>query len=680
MTLGSTVERGVDVKVGTRERVVIQRVRPNVLEGRYPAKGTVDRPVDVIAHILADGHDLLAAVVTFTGPSGQGTELALQQADSRPSEDPEPGTGNDTWFATFTPEQMGLHTFRITAWVDHVATWRRGALLKAGAGTLEEVDLAIGADLITRSARRARGSEAAELRALATLLRDATLTPSERAHRTADERARQLLARHDPRSDRVRSAVLELWVDRERAAFSTWYELFPRSASPIPGQHGTFRDVIDRLEHVAGMGFDVLYLPPIHPIGTTHRKGRNNAVRAAPGEPGSPWAIGSHEGGHDAIHPALGTRDDFRALVLAAQTHGMELALDIAFQCSPDHPWVREHPQWFRARPDGTIQYAENPPKRYQDIYPLDFETQDAPALWQALRGVFTHWIDEGVRIFRVDNPHTKSLPFWEWCLASLRDEHPDCIFLAEAFTRPKVMYELSMRGFTQSYTYFTWRTHRREIEDYYRELFHSDVVDHFRPNSWPNTPDILTPQLEHGGRPMFVQRLVLAATLTANYGMYGPAFELMWSAARPGVEEYLDNEKYELKHWDADRRDDSLADVIRTINLLRHQHPALQQDRTLRFHPVDNDRLIAYSKTDVSGEDRVLVVVNLDHERTQAGTVHLDLGALRLPRDVTLELTDGFGGGTYHWQGSANYVELDPHLHPAHVFAIRPVASEVGA
>jgi starch synthase (maltosyl-transferring) len=432
--------------------------------------------------------------------------------------------------------------------------------------------------------------------------------------------------------------------------------------------------VIDRLDHVAGMGFDVLYLPPIHPIGTTHRKGRNNATNAQPGEPGSPWAIGSAEGGHDAIHPELGTVADLQALIVAARARGMELALDIAFQCSPDHPWVRDHPRWFRARPDGTIQYAENPPKRYQDIYPLDFETDDAEALWQALLGVFLHWAGLGVRIFRVDNPHTKSLPFWEWCIAELQTTYPDCILLAEAFTRPKVMYELSMRGFTQSYTYFTWRTHRREIEDYYRELFHTDVADHFRPNSWPNTPDILTEQLQHGGRPMFVQRLVLAATLTANYGMYGPAYELMWSAPRPGVEEYLDNEKYELKHWDADRRSDSIADVIRTVNGLRHRHPALQQDRTLHFHHVDNERLIAYSKRDRGGEDRVLVVVNLDHVHTQAGTVHLDLGMLGLPADAELELHDGFGGGTYRWHGSANYVELDPQLHPAHIFALRAV------
>jgi starch synthase (maltosyl-transferring) len=670
----------VDVKVGTRERVVIQRVGPSVLGGRHPAKAVQGRPVDVSADILADGHDLLSAVVTVTDPAGVSIETDLRQADSLPGEDPDPGTGNDRWLGVVTPSVLGLHTLLITAWVDQISTWRRGALLKAAVGALEDVDLAIGAELVRRHVKRARGADAAALRALAAALTDTDVPPAERVALTADQTVRALLRSTDPRAHRVRSASFALWVDRERAAFSTWYELFPRSASPEPGRHGTFRDVMDRLDHIAGMGFDVLYLPPIHPIGTTHRKGRNGAVAAEPGEPGSPWAIGSADGGHDAIHPALGSMQDLHALIAATHEHGMELALDIAFQCSPDHPWVREHPQWFRTRPDGSIQYAENPPKRYQDIYPLDFETDDAPALWQALRGVFEHWIGQGVRIFRVDNPHTKSLPFWEWCLATLRSEHPDCIFLAEAFTRPKVMYELSMRGFTQSYTYFTWRTHRSEIEDYYRELFHSDVAEHFRPNSWPNTPDILTPQLQQGGRPMYVQRLVLAATLTANYGMYGPAFELMWSEARPGVEEYLDNEKFELKHWDADSRKDSLADVIRTINDLRHRHPALQQDRTLHFHHVDNDRLIAYSKTDLDGEDRVLVVVNLDHEHTQAGTVHLDMGALRLPHDATLELSDGFGGGSYHWRGSANYVELDPHTHPAHVFTLRPIGSEVAS
>ena len=611
----------VPVSAPTRQRASIQGVRPSVLNGRYPARGTVGRPVDVTADIVGDAHDALAAVVQFQVAGGDAWEEVRLQ----------PGS-NDRWDASFTPGALGRHRFRVLAWVDHLATWMRDTRTKAAAGTLEEVDLAVGAQLLAQRAKRAKGADKQRLRELATVLTDTTLDAAARAERGTAEEVALLGRRHDPRTYAVRSPVLEVEVDRERAAFSTWYELFPRSASTEPGRHGTFLDVVDRLDHIAGMGFDVLYLPPIHPIGAAHRKGRNNRVESGPDDPGSPWAVGGAEGGHLDIHPELGTIEDLHTLMAACEDRGMELALDIAFQCAPDHPWVTEHPEWFKQRPDGSIQYAENPPKKYQDIYPIDFETSDAEGLWQALKGVFDHWIDQGVRIFRVDNPHTKSFAFWEWCLGELKAEHPDCIFLAEAFTRPKVMYELAMRGFNHSYTYFTWRRHKQEIEEYYSELFHTEVADFFRPNSWPNTPDILTDQLQHGGRAMYVQRLVLAATLTANYGMYGPAFELMWSSARPGAEEYLDNEKYEIKTWDADRQPWSLAEVIRLVNRIRHAHPALQQDHTLRFHEVKNDRLLAFSKTDRAQRDVVLVIVNLDPHHTQAGTTWLDLEALGLP------------------------------------------------
>jgi starch synthase (maltosyl-transferring) len=649
------------VPASTRQRVSIQRVRPSALDGRYPAAAVLGRPVPVAVDLVCDSHDVVAAVAQYQAVGDEAWEETRLTVD-----------GNDHWTGSFTPGALGRARFRIVAWVDHLATWVRDTRTKAAAGTLEEVDLAVGADLLARRARRARGDDKARLKELAEILTDTGLDLWHRADRGTGEEVVELGRRTDPRQHAVRSATYELRVDRERAAFSTWYELFPRSASTVPGEHGTLRDVIDRLDHIASMGFDVVYLPPIHPIGTAHRKGRNNAVEAGPDDPGSPWAVGSAEGGHLDIHPELGTLADLHALRDACRDRGMELALDIAFQCAPDHPWVVEHPEWFKQRPDGSIQYAENPPKKYQDIYPIDFETRDAEGLWTALKGVFDHWIDQGIRIFRVDNPHTKSFAFWGWCLGELREEHPDTIYLAEAFTRPKRMYELAMRGFNNSYTYFTWRRTKQELQSYYEELFHTEVADFFRPNSWPNTPDILTDQLQYGGRAMYVQRLVLAATLTANYGMYGPAFELMWSSARPGAEEYLDNEKYEIKTWDADRQPWSLAEVIRLVNRIRHEHPALQQDHTLRFHEVKNDQLLAYSKTDRSGRDVILTVVNLDPHTTQAGRTWLDLGALGLPEDAELELVDLFGGGTYRWHGPDNYVQLDPHVTPAHIFHLR--------
>ncbi len=645
----------------TRERVSIQRVRPSVLDGRFPAKGIVGQPVQVTADLVCDSHEVLGAVVRHKPEGRRGwTEVPLGHDI------------NDRWTATFTPETLGRHRFTVDAWVDHVATWRRDLGKKAEADAVEAVDLAVGAELLGALVERAKGSSRRRLEEAVTALTDVDLPLAARIEAGLSEEVALLARELDPRANKTTfRRVLDLEVDRPRAGFSTWYELFPRSASTEPDTHGTFRDVIDRLDHVERMGFDVLYLPPIHPIGTTHRKGRNNVVHAGPDDPGSPWAIGSAEGGHKSIHPQLGTIEDLRALVRACEDHGMELALDIAFQCSADHPYVTEHPEWFRQRPDGTIQYAENPPKKYQDIYPFDFETSDPEGLWNELRSIFEHWLAEGVRIFRVDNPHTKSFPFWEWCLGELKSEYPDAIFLSEAFTRPKVMYELAMRGFTHSYTYFTWRRHKAEIEAYYRELFHTEVADFFRPNSWPNTPDILTDQLQHGGWPMYVQRLVLAATLTANYGMYGPAFELMWSQNRPGAEEYLDNEKYEIKRWAADEHN-PLAEVIALINSIRREHPALQQDRTLTFHEIHNDHLIAYSKTDPTGHDTILVIVNLDPYWPQSATTWLDLEALGVDPHEPFEVHDLFGGATFTWQGSDNYVELHPHVAPAHVFEVR--------
>lgn len=461
-------------------------------------------------------------------------------------------------------------------------------------------------------------------------------------------------------------------VDREKARFSTWYEMFPRSCSDTPGRHGTFQDCEARLPYIAAMGFDVLYLPPIHPIGKTHRKGKNNAQTGDATDHGSPWAIGASEGGHKAILPALGTLQDFRRLMERARTHGIEMAMDIAFQCSPDHPYVQGHREWFRIRPDGTVQYAENPPKKYQDIFPLDFETEQWRALWEELRSVFDYWIEQGVRIFRVDNPHTKPFAFWEWVIGAVKRMHPDVLFLAEAFTRPKVMHRLAKLGFTQSYNYYPWRTTKTELMEYFTELTQSEVREFFRPNLWPNTPDILTEQLQHGGRPAFMSRLVLAATLGANYGIYGPSYELGEHEPREaGSEEYLNSEKYEIRRWELDRSD-SLGEFIARVNRIRRENPALQSDWSLRFHPVANDQLLCYSKRTADGANVILVVVNLSPYHRHSGWLELDLDILGVDVDRPFQVQDLLTNAYYAWQGPRNYIEVDPHSAPAHIFRIR--------
>ena len=461
---------------------------------------------------------------------------------------------------------------------------------------------------------------------------------------------------------------LAILVDRKKACFSAWYEVFPRSCSPVRGRHGTFRDCEAWLPYVASMGFDVLYFPPIHPIGATFRRGKNNSTAADADDVGSPWAIGSEEGGHKSIHSELGTLDDFRRLVASAKDLGIEIALDIAFQCSPDHPYVREHPEWFRKRADGTIQCAENPPKIYPDIYPFDFECAHWRELWEELKSVILYWIDQGVQIFRVDNPHTKAFAFWEWAIASIKQQYPDVLFLAEAFTRPKVMYRLAKIGFSQSYTYFAWRNTKVELTDYLEELTQTSVQEFFRPNLWPNTPDILTDFLQSGGRPAFMIRLILAATLSASYGIYGPAFELCENTPREsGSEEYLNSDKYELRHRALDAAW-SLKDFIARINSIRREHSALHFNRSLQFHPTDNPQLICYSKVTDDLDDVLVIVVNLDAFRKQSGWVNLDLVALGLDLKQPFPARDLLGGGKYQWQGPRNYVELTPGSLPAHI------------
>jgi starch synthase (maltosyl-transferring) len=641
-----------------RRRVIVEAIEPSVDAGRFPAKRIVGDCVTVRADLFADGHDTLASRVVVRPPG----DSAPQAVHMRLVE-------NDRWEAAFLVDAVGLWRYTVEGWIDRFATWQRAFAKRVEAGQDLAADLEIGGRLVEKAADRASGVDQAALRAFHDMLR----APDDGVEAVAaalDPALKALMDRHGDRRFVTRSDEFGIVVDRERARFSAWYERFPRSAAPEPGRHGTLRDMARLLPEIARMGFDILYLPPIHPIGEAHRKGRNNAPEATPGDPGSPWAIGGPDGGHTAIHPDLGTLDDFRRLVEAARALDIEIALDLALQCSPDHPWVREHPEWFVHRPDGTIQYAENPPKRYQDIYPLDFESEAWESLWAAVRDVVRFWVARGVRVFRVDNPHTKALAFWEWLITEVKRESPDVLFLSEAFTRPKVMYRLAKLGFTQSYTYFTWRTTKADLEGYMHELTRTPVREFFRPNFWPNTPDILPEHLQFGGRPAFVSRLVLAATLSSNYGIYGPPFELLVADALPGKEEYQASEKYEVHHWDWNAKG-NLRDLIARVNRIRRENRALQRTDNIEFVKVDNEQIIAYAKQSDDGENLVLVVVNLDPFHAQRGTTRLPLRALGIdPRDPFV-LHDLLDGRKEIWQGERNLVELDPQVAPARILRV---------
>ncbi len=642
-------------------RVVVRAVRPEIDGGRFPIKRVVGDRVVVEADVYADGHDAVACVLRHRHDRVSG----WQEARMAP-------LGNDRWRGSFVASGLGSARYTIEGWLDPFATWRGDLRKRVGAGRVSPVDIRVGVELVERAATRAETNDAERLRGWARALRNED-DPSRQHALALDDELGDLACRHPDRSRATRyDRELGVTIDPPAARFGSWYEMFPRSCATEPGRHGTLRDVEARLDYVAAMGFDILYLPPIHPIGSAFRRGKNDTADCEPDDVGSPWAIGSPAGGHTAIHPDLGSFDDLERLVRAAAARKMAVALDIAFQCAPDHPYVTQHPAWFRRRPDGTIQYAENPPKRYQDIYPIEFENEDREALWSELSGVITFWIARGIRIFRVDNPHTKPFRFWEWLIAEIKREHPDVVFLAEAFTRPRIMYELAKLGFTQSYTYFTWRNTKQELTDYFTELTQRDVAEFFRPNLWPNTPDILHEYLQVGGRPAFIVRLVLAGTLGASYGIYGPAFELCENTPRtPSSEEYRDSEKYQIRPRDLDASW-SLRDLIARVNRARRENPALQRDDSLRFHDVDNDALICYSKAAEDGANVVLVVVNLDATDVQAGWVSLDLGALGVDPDQPFQVHDLLGDGRYLWQGPRNYVELDPHVLPAHVFRVR--------
>ena len=693
-------------------RVVIAHVEPQVDCGHRAAKATVGELLDIEADVFADGHDALRCEVRFRNDAATRWSTAAMTS-----------IGNDRWRATVPISSPGHHRFVVRAKVDRFATWGRDLAARSGAGR-GLTELVIGAELIEEAARRTRGSDrrvlsqiAEELLSAPDDLRtpvpediDAWLGSEQDTSKSGaslrdvifSEKLVQLVGAFSDAAGISTSETFNVLVDPAKARFSTWYEMFPRSASPRPGRHGTFADVRRRLDYVEQMGFDVLYLPPIHPIGVTGRKGREGAKLAGPDDPGSPWAIGSAEGGHKAIHPALGTLEDFRSLVADAAARGIDIAIDLAFQASPDHPWVAEHPEWFRHRYDGSIAHAENPPKSYEDIYPLDFETSEWRALWAELLEVVRYWISQGIGVFRVDNPHTKPFAFWEWLLATIKSEAPEVIFLSEAFTRPRVMEQLAKIGFTQSYTYFAWRSTKTELETYFTELTRSELASFLRPNLWPNTPDILTEELQNGGRAAFVSRLVLAATLGSSYGIYGPAFELQEHVALvPGSEEYAHSEKYEIRAWGGEDAQ-SLAGFIGLVNQIRQEHPALQFNDSLRFHAADNDQLIVFSKSRIvprangssrltpatrepgssrpaiarpanegSWHDIVVVVVNLDHSYIQSGWVDLDLDYLNVDPQHPYVMRDLLTNARYVWEGSRNFVRLDPAEVPCHILCL---------
>jgi starch synthase (maltosyl-transferring) len=622
------------------ERVVIRGVEPELEGGRFAIKRSVGETVTVEADIFADGHDSITAVLQYR-----------HEDDERWLEVAMGALGNDRWRASFRTEKPGQYIYTLSAWVDLFQTWYQDFLKRVAAQQDVTIDLQIGTGLLKSAAGRANGPDAQKLREVAAQLRPEAV----------DDRLAALACAYADRSNATHHKELRVNVDSVRARFSTWYEMFPRSS-------GTLKDCTGLLPEIAQMGFDILYFPPIHPIGRTHRKGKNNATTAEPGDPGSPWAIGGKEGGHKAIHPDLGTLDDFRRLVGEAKRLGIDVALDIAYQCSPDHPYVKEHPEWFRHRPDGTVQYAENPPKKYEDIYPFEFDSPHWKSLWEELKSIIEFWMEQGVHVFRVDNPHTKPFDFWEWMIRDLKRKNPELIFLAEAFTRPNIMYRLAKLGFTQSYTYFTWRTSKQELTDYLTELTKTEVREYFRPNFWPNTPDILHEYLQVGGRPAFIARLVLAATLSSNYGIYGPAYELYENVPREAhSEEYLNSEKYEIKHRNL-YDPASLRSLISRVNAIRKENPALQSNDQLQFHTVDNDKLICYSKRTPDKGNVIVTIVNLDPQWKQSGFVSLPLEELGIDVRHPYRMVDLVTGAAFTWQGPTNYIELRPYEFPAHI------------
>ncbi len=653
-------------------RVVIEACRPVIDGGLYPAKGSVGLPIQISAEVFAHGHDAVLAWVRWGPPRGGEADPAVLPVGWR--EEALTHGLNDYFSAWITPTRVGDLSFDVVGAIDDWGSCLHAIEAKFEDGQDVGVELEEGARMAAaRAGRRDVGSkDRGALRTLATTLRDSSRSVRARVHASASMPTRRLMERTLDRTQATLAGPFGILVDRPLAAFSAWYELFPRSEGAVPPRSGTLEQAARRLDAIAAMGFDVVYLPPIHPIGTTFRKGINNSLTPTATDVGSPWAIGGPTGGHTAVHPDIGTLADFDAFVARAGALGLEVALDYALQCSPNHPWVSEHPEWFNHRPDGTIKYAENPPKKYQDIYPINFETRDRVRLWNALRDVLLFWCERGIRVFRVDNPHTKPMHFWRWVIADVRRRHPGTIFLAEAFTRPTVMHHLAKAGFTQSYTYFTWRSAKWELTEYLSEISSAPGVDHFRPNFWPNTPDILPGNLQSGGPAAFRLRLILAAFGAGSWGMYS-GYELYEDApVRPGSEEYDHSEKYELRprNW---LRPDSLEPLIARVNEIRRRHrAAVAQLGTLRIHHIDGDSLLCFSRSSHDRADVLLVVVNLDPHSAQSGSTWLDLEALGLSPDVPYEAHDELTNTTYVWHGPANYVHLDPASAPAHILHLR--------
>ena len=641
-----------------QQRVVIQNVSPEIGCGQYLVKSAIGQKVKVAADVFADGHDVVKAIVLFRRKDSENWQEVPMEFQM-----------NDHWEASFTPEEPGQYEFTVRGWIDHFGTWQYSLKKKFEADQDISTEILIGVQLLEDSAQKASAEVAPKLSAKAAELK-AHHGPAAVMLGLSPE-VTKLMYDHGDRSNATTyNKILRVDVERKKAQFSTWYEFFPRSAAQDPGKHGTFQDCERLLPRVAEMGFDVLYFPPVHPIGRNHRKGLNNAVNANPGDPGSPWAIGAEEGGHKSIHPELGTVEDFRRLVQKAKDLNIEVAMDLALQCAPDHPYVKEHPQWFKWRPDGTVQYAENPPKKYQDILPINFENDDWENLWQELKSIVDYWVAQGVTIFRVDNPHTKPFSFWEWLIRETRRDHPELIFLAEAFTRPRIMEQLGKIGFNQSYTYFTWRETQQEFVEYLTELTKTDRQYYYRPNFWPNTPDILPPHLVKGGEPAFIQRLILAATLSSNYGLYGPVYEFGINDPVPGKEEYLDSEKYEVKHWQWDK-ETRIREFIKLINTIRHENPALQETNNIILGEADNPNMLCYGKTTDDFQNQLIMVVNLDYQHTQKSMVKVPLKKLGIPEDKPYWVHDLISGAKYQWQGEWNFVELNPHMFAGHVFRV---------
>lgn len=643
-----------------RKRAIIEHVTPQVNCGQFPIKRVVGEKVVVRADVFGDGHDEVRAYLRYRNiENGEWTEIPMTFLI------------NDHWEGVFTPDKPGKYEYTVHGWVDHFLTWQKGLKKKFEANQDVGVELLIGAQLIEAAAERTKEKDRDTLYFWAHILRSPPTYATAVTLSLSAEVSQMMTTYGDKSEAGSYKRILTLDVERKKALFSTWYELFPRSTSEEPGKHGTFKDCERLIPQIVEMGFDVLYLPPIHPIGRAFRKGKNNNVTSQPGEPGSPWAIGALEGGHKSINPELGTLEDFVSFVNKAKEAGLDIALDLALQCSQDHPYVKEHPQWFKWRPDGTVQYAENPPKKYQDVLPINFETTDWQNLWHELKSIVDYWIDKGVRIFRVDNPHTKPFNFWEWLIREVRTTNPDIIFLSEAFTRPRIMERLAKIGFTQSYTYYTWRNTAYEIKQYMTELTQTDQREYFRPNFWPNTPDILPVSLQQGGESAFITRLVMAATLSSNYGLYGPVYEFSINAPMaPGKEEYLDSEKYEIKHWNWQAKT-KIKDIMIRINQIRRENAALQTTWHIQFGDTDNEQLLCYAKIDEAQTNRMVMVINLDPHHMQAGFVKVPITYLGIAPGTSYTVHDLLTGSHYTWHHEWNYVELHPRLIPVHVFRI---------